>query len=317
MMKKINRDELYFEISMTIIVVGLAFLMWKINGHKLIILNLFFLPVVLSGFFLGRYRAGILTAFAVIAASIVAALHLDDFGTFDSPMIVGLSVTLWAAVLGLTAILVGTLSDERAQSLSDLHEAHVGVVEVLARYLQSAHPGLKIRSQRIAELSQSVAHEMKLTLRECDDIRVAALLFDMENIEITARVIRKAVGDLETQPNSSEHLFYGSELAHSLGSVLSRAFPLLLGQVEGVPLGHETEAYQTPIGAKIIRTVRAFDRQTNEVNPMSGLWNATELDAVEELRRDVEADHSEAVLDALEAVVTRKMQTELVLAETN
>ena len=164
-MKKSVKDEWYLELSLIIITIGMACLMWKIAGFKLVVLNLFYLPVVLAAFYLGRYRAGVMASLAVIAASIVTALNLNDFAAFSSPMIVGLSVTVWAAILGLTALLVGTLSDERTQTMTDLHEAHVGVVEVLARYLQSANPKLKIRSQRIAELSQAVAREMELTSR--------------------------------------------------------------------------------------------------------------------------------------------------------
>ena len=101
--EKNAKDEWYFEISLIIITIGLACLMWKIAGFKLVVLNLFYLPVVLAGFFLGRYRAGVLASLAVIAASIVTALNLNDFAAYTTPLIVGLSVTLWAAVLGLTA----------------------------------------------------------------------------------------------------------------------------------------------------------------------------------------------------------------------
>jgi K+-sensing histidine kinase KdpD len=314
---KNQKDERNLEIALIIITIGLACLMWKIAGFKLVVLNLFYLPVVLAGFFLGRYRAGMLASLSVIAASIVTALNLNDFAVYNTPIIIGLSVTLWAAVLGLTALLVGTLSDDRAQSLGELHEAHVGVVEVLSRYLQSANPKLKVRSQRIAELSQAVAREMELTSRECDDIRVAALLYDMENIEITAKVIRRAVGDLETQTSTAEHSFHGSELAHSLGSVLSGAFPLLLSQGEAEALGQQSASEEAPIGAKIIRAVRAYDRQTREVNLVQGLWSTPGLDAIDELRRDLEANHPEAILDALELVISSEKSSVLALAEVN
>jgi hypothetical protein len=304
-----KKEELILEIALIFITLGLACLMWQLTGFKLIVLNLFYLPVVLAGFFLGRYRAGVLASFAVISASCVTALNLGDFASFNSPLVVGLSVTLWAAVLGLVSLLVGTLSDERNQTLAHLHEAHVGVVEVLARYLQSAHPKLKDRSKRVAELSESVARELRLPSRECDDIRVAALLYDMENIEITARVIRKAVGDLDTLPASEEHSFHGSELAHSLGGVLSGAFPLLMSQAGSGPLAHHSsESTSVPLGAKIIRAVRAFDEFASELSRATGDWNSAAEDALNEVRRDGEADHSQQVLDALDRVVTRDIQ---------
>ena len=304
LLKKTDKDEFWLEISLIIVALGLTCLMWRMTGYKLVVLNLFYLPVVLAGFFLGRYRAGILASFSVISASIVTALNLSDFAAFSSPLVVAMAVTLWAAVLGLVALLVGTLSDERNQTLQDLHEAHVGVVEVLARYLQSAHPKLKDRSKRVAELSESVARELKLPTRDCDDIRVAALLFDMENIEITARVIRKAVGDLDAHPEQEQHSFHGSELAHSLGAVLSGAFPLLMSQGETEPLGQHPIPTAIPLGAHIIRAVRSYDNHMHETwGP--GLGCAVE-DAISELRRDAEAGHPGHVIDALERVLTQE-----------
>ncbi|MBS0203905.1 MAG: hypothetical protein JSS49_13450 [Planctomycetes bacterium] len=303
-MKKSDKDEQAVEVSLIIVTIGLTFLMSQLTGYKLVVLNLFYLPVVLAGFFLGRYRAGVLASFSVIAASIVTALNLGDFAAFSSPLVVGLAVTLWAAVLGLVALLVGTLSDERNRTLRDLHEAHVGVVEVLARYLQSAHPKLKDRSKRVAELSEEVARELKMPTRDCDDIRVAALLYDMENIEITARVIRKAVGDLETHQDLEQHSFHGSELAHSLGAVLSGAFPLLMSQGEAEPLGQHPVPAAIPPGAQIIRAVRSYDSYVHDMKWGPGDGNAAD-DAIGELRRDDEASLPEHVIDALERVVTR------------
>lgn len=307
-MKKTIRDESWLELSLIVIALGLTCLMWRMTGYKLVVLNLFYLPVVLAGFFLGRYRAGILASFCVLTASIVTALNLNDFAAFTSPLVVALAVTLWAAVLGLVALLVGTLSDERNRTLQDLHEAHVGVVEVLARYLQSAHHKLMDRSKRVAHLSEAVARELKMPTRDCDDIRVAALLYDMGNIEITARVIRKAVGDLETVQDAEEHSFHGSELAHSLGAVLSGAFPLLMSQGDAEPLGQHPIPAAIPLGAHIIRAVRAFDGCVYDTK-----WGPSDgcgfQEAIAELRRDVDANHPEHVIDALEQVVTEEMHT--------
>ena len=85
----------------------------------------------------------------------------------------------------------------------ELNEAYIGVIEVLSRYLQSADQELPARSIRVAELSRAVGQEMKLTTRQLDDIRVAALLHDIEHLEITAKVIEKAVGRLEQQSKST------------------------------------------------------------------------------------------------------------------
>ncbi len=306
MFAKDFKNQRSLEIILVLVTVGLTCLLHRTVGYKMIVLNLFYLPVVLAAFFLGRYRAGVLALFCVISASVVTAMNLMDFAAYTSLIVIGLAITLWGAVLGLTALLVGTLSDERSAKIIKLHEAHVGVVEVLSRYLQSANPKLKDRSNRVADLSEKVAQQMKLSEREVDDIRVAALLQDMENIEITAKVIRSAMGHLEEEYKSSQHTFYGTDLVHSLGAVLTGAFPLVLNQNNATPFGSPTDdkdhSSEVPFGARIIRTVRAYDTLTCDGIIPS---DTTPREAIDELRSDTDANHHPAVLHALKRAVSQ------------
>jgi hypothetical protein len=290
------------EIMLLVVVVGLACLFYQVQGYKLVVLNLFYLPVVLCAFFLGTYRAGILAVFCVTAASIVTVTNLSGFASFFSPLMIGLVVTVWGAVLGLVGILVGTLSDERKAKTAELHEAYVGVVEVLSRYLQSANARLKARSIRVAELSQKVAAAMRLPLKLVDDVRIAALLYDIGNVEVTTRVFRKAVGTLETDPAKLEqHTFRGIDLIQSLGSVLSGASPLLVHQPDAA---HETQSLSDmPLGTRIIWVVRAYDELTAEQRP--GKPALTPQQALAELRRDQDCGYDREVIDALERVVSK------------
>jgi len=257
----------------------------------------------------------VLAFFSVLAASIVLSFNLGEFAAYDSPLIVALSVLVWGGVLGLAALLVGTLSDELASRMTELHEAHVGVVEVLSHYLQSAHPSLKDHSHRVASICRQLAEHLKLGQKEVDDIRVAALLCDMENIEITARVIRKAIGDLgEEQKPGGQHTFHGTELVQSLGPALLGAFPLVLNQSTAEQqraAGGAGSTTQVPLGARIIRTVRAYDAL---MHSKWGLPNTTPADAIKELWRDIEAEHDPMILHALERIVTRGGQVERTLA---
>jgi hypothetical protein len=177
---------------------------------------------------------------------------------------VGLALTIWGEVMGINAILVGTLSDESADRIKELHDAYVGVVAVLARYLNSSDPKVCDRTAKTAQLSRQVAAQMRLSDNEIDDIRVAALLQDIENIEVTARVIRKAVGDL-AQPRRKkqlEHTFHGSDLVQSLGSVLTGALPLLGNHGEYPDMSDADAFSRAPaergFGAQITHTVRAY-----------------------------------------------------------
>jgi len=220
-------------------------------------------------------------------------------------------LTIWVAVLGLTAILVGTLCDERAATLHDLQKAYVGVVEVLSKYLQSANPRLKARSERVAELSQFVAEQMRLSPKQINDIRVAALLHDLGCIEITTQVVHRALDRLQTGPSDvGRFTFQGTDLAHSLGGVLDSALPLVLGQDDALReyFADEegAERSDTPIGAEIIRVARAYDLLT--IGP-EGQPVREPAEAIAELRADVPNTYSEAVITALAQSVVRPVKS--------
>jgi len=188
----------------------------------------------------------------------------------------------------------------------------VGVVEVLSKYLQGGHPKSKARSIRVAELSQFVAYEMNLSRKQIDDIRVGALLFDLGNVEITTKLITKVVDTLESSPNSPRvHTFAGLDLVHSLGSVLHGAVPLLISQDEQVD-EHITgtqgmQTMELPLGARIIRAVRAYDALTSSG---SGVAGATQQAAIDELREDKGGEYDSVILKAIERVVRRASTAE-------
>jgi hypothetical protein len=245
-----------------------------------------------------------------MCVSVVISLNLNTGTAFASPLVIGLAVAIWGAVLGINAILVGTLSDEKMHKIDELHDAYVGVVEVLVRYLNSADPKLKDQATKISELSQQVAARMRLSDKEIDDIRVAALLQDIESIEVTARVIRKAVGDLSHLQRKSmeEHTFNGRDLVHSLGSVLTGALPLIIDHRDGLTTDEAEDGIPTPVesvlGAKILRTVRRYLMLLSQAPPATHPRVVMSV-----LKNDLECDHHPAVLHALEQVVLRSTKT--------
>ncbi len=282
--------EHFFEVFLTLIVLGCSSLLTSLPAAKVAVLNLYFLPIVLAGFFLGRYRAGALALLSAITAGMLISGDLKGFAVSNSPVMVSLTMTIWAAVLGLTAILVGTLKDDLVDKAVETREAQVGVVELLSRYLQSVNPQLEHRSQRVARLSEQVAQKLRLEPREIDNIRVAAVLADMENVEITARIVRKAVGELKSE-GDQQRTVSGPELVRSLGEVLSGAFPLVAPSMSQFGV-----CENAPFGSRIIQVVRAYCRTHDETG------DAPEY-VIAELMTDVGATYHPAVLHALSEVV--------------
>jgi HD-GYP domain-containing protein (c-di-GMP phosphodiesterase class II) len=302
---KLKKDKIIFEVMLLVVVLGMAFLLFRMELYKVVILNLFYLPIVLSGYFMGRGSAGILALFSAIAVSIVATFDVTGFSGSSTPLMVGLVLVVWAATLGLTAILVGTLSDERAVKIEELHEAYIGVVDVLATYLHSADPRIKARSARLTEICQQVAEEMHLRRQDMDDIRVAALLHDVGDVEITTRMISRAVDTLEARkPSESNHTFLGADLLHSLGTVLHRAVPLVLNQDdairEAVSANDKSVEADMPIGARIIRVVWDFVSLTTAVDGRPAM---SPQEAMRHLRGNQSETYDQETLDALENVL--------------
>src|SRR5262245_41184326 len=317
--RKLRHDHVVVEWVLIVVALGLSTMVAVVNGNKVVVLNLFYLPVILGGFFLGRYRAGVMALLCVIAASLALAKSPGDFAGEQSVVMIGLSMFIWGAVLCLAALLVGSLSDERNAKVRELHEAYVGVVEVLSKYLQSANPLLKDRATRVAELCQKVAVELRLPAQEVDDIRVAALMLDLGKIEVTTRLVSRAVDTLEANPAPLEqNSFPGIDLVHSLGAVLKGAVPLLASQGDSVFSAAQDDNPFTkigePVGARIIRIARAYDALTG--GSLSGDWG-NPCDALLELARDPAFSNEATIREALERIVlgSRLAARQLVAAE--
>lgn len=299
------RFRLTLEAMLIVITLGMSLLFTLMGEHRLMTLNLFYLPVILSGYYLGRTRAGILALLSALTITIAATIApTPTVATTASPLVTSVALVVWSASLGLAALLVGTLCDERASTLSELQRAYVGVAEVLARYLQGARGNTQPQSLRVAELSRSIAETLRFAPKEIDDIRVAALLHDLGNLEITTEVISNAVGSIEQAPERTRATFMGTDLVQSLGGVLEGALPLLANQDDEVAnlLSDERSMVKIPLGAHIIRVARAYDSliMTKDNEP-----GDTPETAIRKLRTDTTGSFQQ-IVDALENVVMSK-----------
>lgn len=292
-------DRRRVEWMLVVIIMGLVALLNTTIASKSVVLNLFYLPVICAGFFLGRYRAGALAFLSVIAVSVVVMSDQSGFASSSEPVMVLLTLSIWGSVLGLTAVFVGTLSDDRHAKTNEAREAYMGVVEVLSSYLQAVNPRLQHRARRVAELSEKVGRKLRLSDQEIDNIRLASLMLDMESLEITSRVIRKAVDEIEDGPGM--RTLPGSELMQSLGRVLTGAFPIAQSVVQADDFSGRQRDQSRPLSAEVIRTVRAYLHLIQRPLPVQ---DGGETDPFEELEMDDVLSVPSAVIDALRAVVS-------------
>jgi putative nucleotidyltransferase with HDIG domain len=220
--------------------------------------------VLIAAHYFGRTLACLTATMAVLAVSIFALAGPQHYMlSANSGLFLLLSVCIWAGFLGLTAIMVGTLSDQRVAHIRELRHAHMGIIEILSKYLQAADQYTKSHSQRVASLSEAIASAMGLKQAEIENIKVGALLHDIGKVEISTRLIQKAASLTEAEHQEmASHTVRGAELVRSLGSILEGAIPIIMHHHDYFAAdakAHGLHGDEIPVGARVIAVADAYD----------------------------------------------------------
>jgi putative nucleotidyltransferase with HDIG domain len=229
-----------------------------------VMLHFFYLPIIIAAHYVGRNLACTLALFTFLEVSIFAIIAPERYmQTITSPVIMALTLVVWGGFLGFNALLFGTLCDQRAAHIKELREAHMGIIEILSKYLQAADHYTKSHSMRVADLAEAISDQMGLKQAEIENIRVGALLHDIGKVEISTRLITKAAGLTDTEREEmANHIVHGAELVRSLGTVLEGAVPIILHHHDhygatSSPTGDHGE--DIPIGARVVAVADAYD----------------------------------------------------------
>jgi putative nucleotidyltransferase with HDIG domain len=227
------------------------------------VLNLYYLPVVLGAYLLGR-RRGVFAG--ILSCTIVFGMALMNDRQFAGHGIGGmqrwLDLGTWACVLLLTAYVVGTLYEERAEQVRDLEDAYHGILEILPRLIDAVDHQTENHSRRVADYAVEVARTLGLAETEVEDVRVGALLHDIGKVDISAEVLRKAAaltpGELAEM---QRHVETGERMVRSMGGILRHVIPMVAFHHERWDgMGYKgLKAENIPIGARIIAVADTYD----------------------------------------------------------
>jgi len=218
-----------FEKILVAIIFVTAFLGTYFIEEVSLIFNFYYLPVLVASYFLGR-RIGILVALLSIIAVMTCAMlfperFLSDRVLWHSVM----KLSSWSVFLFLASVTVGTLYQQNERRLEDLKHAYIGIVEILAKYLESTDRYTKGHSVRVSELAMETAIAMELPRSQVDNIRAAGLLHDIGKIEISADVLGKAAAlTSEEKELMDSHSLKGAHILSSVGGVLKEVVPIVV-----------------------------------------------------------------------------------------
>jgi putative nucleotidyltransferase with HDIG domain len=314
-MEKMTMEEFkqlvvkHFERILVGLILLMAFLGTYLVEEKSIILNFYYLPVLVASYLLGK-RMGLLTAiFSILAVLLFAIIFPERF--FGSKQILPNFALLssWAGFLILASILVGTLYELSERRMLDLRKAYIGILEILSKYLESTDQYTKGHSLRVSESSQEIAKAMGLSKINIENIRAAGLLHDIGKIEISGEVLRKAADlSVEERMLIDTHAAKGADILSSVGAVLKEVVPVVLAHHKYFMSESKTgakEQNQIPLGARIVAVADSFDAMVTDRPYRKGMppWKA-----LEELTAKAGSQFDPQVVEAFQRVIAEKME---------
>ena len=225
-MRKIN-PELWLLLFLVIIAAILNFLV----SSQRMALVFYFLPTLYSAYHFGRRHA---TLTAVASIVLVVLLVLLDPAMFrrhvEMPLGLWFDLIVWGGILMVSGYVTGTLYERNQKSLREMEEGYDGMLVILQNFLANQKYS-EAHAYRISMCATKIAEAMGLDGSSAEDIRTAALLFNMKDLGITNEVLIKAA------QVTQEDLHKGKRKAKKLtsktggaGGSLRRAIPIFLSE---------------------------------------------------------------------------------------
>jgi len=299
----------HFEKILVSVILIAAFAGTYFIEEIFVVLNFYYLPVLVAGYFLGR-RMGVLAAVFSILAVVTCVLLFPERFFPGREMLKGLAqLSSWSGFLILASISIGTLYERNEQRLKELKNAYIGVLEILSKYLESTDGYTKGHSVRVAELATEIATAMELHRPEVENIRAAGLLHDIGKTEISGEILRKAAAlSSEEREIMNSHSFKGVYILSAVGAVLKEVVPIVIAHHKFFVDTIEQEngdKLKVPLGARVIAVADAFDAMTTDRPYRKGMqpW-----EAFQEIVAKTGTQFDPNVVGAFKRVVSEKLE---------
>ena len=279
----------HFEVSLIVLIlVGILAIAFLVH-YKFSFLNFFFLPVILSGYFLGRKSAVLTGIFCILL--MVLYLMFSELLSGTGPGLSldsAINLVTWGGFLILTGAIIGAVSEQRESKIRNLRRSYFGSLEILLKYMEVADDK-KPRSLRVAILAGKMAEAAGLEKREAENIKSASLLYEAGDLQSSLPFFGEVVDFMATEKDPSiGHLSdRDSVMLKSAASLLKEVEPILYNYYHHyVQEAHilDKDLEKIPIGSSIIALADLHDRLTNNVPPLQELEEYRSKEGIERLR---------------------------------
>jgi len=223
--RKIN-PELWLLLFLVLIAAMLNFLV----ASQKMALVFYFLPTLYSAYHLGR-RHATLTAFASVVL-VVLMVYVNPWMftrrvdvPFDSRWF---DLAVWGGVLIVAGYSTGTLYEKNQKTLKEMEEGYDGMLVILQNFLANQKYS-EAHAYRISMSATKIAEAVGLDAGSIEDIRMAALLFNMKEMRITNEVLIKAAQVSQEDLQQGKTVKAPSK-GGAMGGSLRRAIPIFLSE---------------------------------------------------------------------------------------
>ena len=224
-MRKIN-PELWLLLFLVLIAAMLNFVV----ASQRMALVFYFLPTLYSAYHFGRRHA---TLTAVASIILVVLLVFLDPAMFrrrvEIPFGLWFDLIVWGGILMVAGYATGTLYEHNQKSLQEMEEGYDGMLVILQNFLATQKYS-ETHAYRISLCATRIAEAVGLDAGSVEDIRTAALLFNMKDLGITNEVLCKGAQvsqeDLQQGRRNRKTISKGA----AMGGSLRRAIPIFLSE---------------------------------------------------------------------------------------
>jgi response regulator RpfG family c-di-GMP phosphodiesterase len=225
--RKIN-PELWLLLFLVLIAAMLNFLV----ASQRMALVFYFLPTLFSAYHFGRRHATLTAVASVVLVVLLAFVNPTMFTRrvelpFDARWF---DLTLWGGVLMIAGYATGTLYERNQKTLREMEDGYDGMLVILQNFLANQKHS-DTHAYRISMCATKIAEAVGLDPGSVEDIRTAALLFNMKELGISNEVLCKAAQvsqeDLQLAMRTRSQ---ADTKAVSTGGSLRRAIPIFLSE---------------------------------------------------------------------------------------
>ena len=222
-MRKIN-PELWLLLFLVVIAALLNFIV----ASQRMALVFYFLPTLYSAYHFGRRHATLTAVASIILVTLLVFLNPAMFQRrIEIPFGLWFDLIVWGGVLMVAGYATGTLYEHNQDSLRQMEEGYDGMLVILQNFLANQKYS-DTHAYRISLCANNIAEAVGLDAQSLEDIRMAALLFNMKDLGITNDVLTKAAQVSEEDLRKANRKSKVTTKSGSLGGSLRRAIPIFL-----------------------------------------------------------------------------------------